>query len=113
MRASPGPGAGPGLGPAASPVRWRRAAVVAAVAWLVLGSALSLLAATAPHPGALIPRLVAVLPIVIGWPLGTWAGRRYGLDARGDWVRMWAAVAAVMAVGLGFVGCGAAIVMYG
>lgn len=105
--------ASPAAGPAPSPVRWRRAGVVAAVAWLVLGAALSLLASSAPHPSALIPRLVAVLPVVIGWPLGAWAGHRYGLRARGDWLRMWAVVAAVITVSLGFISCASALAMYG
>jgi hypothetical protein len=86
---------------------------VTAVAWLVLGAAPSFLASTAPHPDALIPRLLALLPVVIGWPLGTWTGHRYALAARGDWVRMWAVVAAVITVVLGFISCGAALAVYG
>jgi MFS superfamily sulfate permease-like transporter len=90
-----------------------RAAVTTAIAWLALGAALTLLVSTAPHPGALIPRLLSALVIVIGWPLGRWAGRRNGLRARGEWARMWAATVAVIWLAFGFVGCAAALVMYG
>jgi hypothetical protein len=93
--------------------RIARAALTAAVAWLGLGTALSLLASSAPHSNALIPRFLTALPILIGWPLGRWAGHRNGIESRGAWARLWVVTIGLVFLGLAFIGCADALATYG
>ncbi len=93
--------------------RWQRAAVMAAIIWLAAGAGLSALASSAPHPKAAIPQLLVLGVWIVGWPIVRAAGRRYGVTRRSDWLKTWALTIGLIWLGLGLVGCVAAIAMYG
>lgn len=105
-------GTGDGTSHAARP-RVARAAVAAAALWAVVGAGLSFLASKAPDPHALIPQLLVLAVWLVGWPIVRTAGRRYDIQRRGDWLRLWALTIGLIWLSLGVVGCVTALAVYG
>ncbi|MEO7663892.1 MAG: hypothetical protein ABIV26_02110 [Candidatus Limnocylindrales bacterium] len=104
--------------PVAAPSKPRRArvgraAVAAAILWLVAGASCSLIASTAVHRTALLPQLFAYGAVLIGWPIVVLAGRRFDVRTRREWAQTWALTFGVLVLLVGTASCVAAIAMYG